>query len=245
VGEKDDLSVLIGSGRRVTATSTALLDGGIYSVPEAAGLVGAGQQAMRVWIEGRPGRQSPLIDNQIGRLGRKVAVSFTNLMELRFVAFFVRVGVGLREIRSIMEEAKRTLQHPHPFATKTVFKTDGRKIVAEIARRNGIKAIYDLKTTNYEMELVVMASLKNAVVYDPTGNAILWKPRPKSAPNIVVHPSYAFGRPILRGSGVPTEALFQAMQAEGDFKIVAELYEVPERQVLEAISFEKDLRRAA
>jgi uncharacterized protein (DUF433 family) len=228
----------------MTAMTPALLDGGIYSIPEAAGLVGSDQSAMRVWVEGRPGKQLPIIDNQIGRLGRRVAISFTNLMELRFVAFFAKAGVGLREIRSIMNEAKEILEHPHPFATKTVFKTDGRKIVAEIGRKNGI-AIYDLKTTNYEMALVVMDSLKDDVVYDPTGNAIFWRPRPTLAPNVVVHPSYSFGRPILKNSGVPTEALFDAMRAEKSAKIVAELYEVPERQVYEAVSFESDLRRAA
>ena len=106
-------------------------------------------------------------------------------------------------------------------------------------------AIYDLKTTNYEMVLVVMDSLKDDVVYDPTGTAIFWRPRPHIAPNVVVHPSYSFGRPILKASGVPTEALFDAMQAEKSTKIVADLYEVPERQVREAIGFERDLRRAA
>src|ERR1700693_5313908 len=111
-----------------------LLESGIYTIPEVAGLVNARQPDLRVWIEGRPGKQAPIIENQLGRLGHKIAISFTNLMEIRFVAFFSNAGVRLNEIRSILSEAKLLLDKPHPFATNTVFRTDGRKIIAEIGR---------------------------------------------------------------------------------------------------------------
>jgi hypothetical protein len=127
-----------------------LLEAGIYTIPEVAELVKAPQANVRVWIEGHTGKQDPVIVNQLGRSGGKTAVSFANLMELRFIARFVSAGVGLREIRAIMREASETLRHPHPFATKTVFLTDGRKIVADIARRNGLHLIYDLKSRNYK-----------------------------------------------------------------------------------------------
>ena len=148
------------------------LEAGIYTIPEAAELVGAPQPAVRVWVEGHTGKQEPIIDNQLPRVGGKSAVSFANLMELRFIARFVEAGVGLREIRKILQEAKQTLNHPHPFATKTVFKTDGKKVVADIARRNGLNLIYDLRSRNYEMPSVVMKSLKENVLFDPEGDAI-------------------------------------------------------------------------
>ncbi|WP_456707273.1 hypothetical protein [Bradyrhizobium sp. USDA 4452] len=154
------------------------METGIYTIPEVAELVQAPQDVVRVWVEGHTGKQVAVIDNQLGRVAGKVAVSFTNLMELRFVATFATAGVGLREIRKIMDEVRETLEHPHPFATHTVFKTDGKKIVAEIAKRNGV-SIYDLRTRNYEMLAVVMKSLKNDVEYDPEGDAIWWRPRPK------------------------------------------------------------------
>jgi hypothetical protein len=43
------------------------------------------------------------------------------------------------KIRAIMDEVRDILKHPHPFATKTVLKTHGKKIVAEIARKNGVQ----------------------------------------------------------------------------------------------------------
>jgi uncharacterized protein (DUF433 family) len=222
-----------------------LLGAGIYTIPEAAGLVEATQPEMRVWIEGRPGKQEPVIENDLGRLGRKIAVSFTNLMELRFVALFSNAGVRLNEIRAILGEARNTLQHPHPFATNVVFKTDGRKIVAEIARKNGVKNIYDLKGKNYEMRVIVMDSLKEDVVFDPKGDAISWRPRPKIAPHVFLHPALSFGRPIIMPSRIPTEALAKAVKAEGNVAMVAKLFEIPVAQVREAVSFNDNLRQAA
>jgi uncharacterized protein (DUF433 family) len=221
-----------------------LLMTGIYTIPQVAELVSAPQSMVRVWVEGHTGKQMAVIDNQLGRVGGKVAVSFTNLMELRFVATFANAGVGLREIRKIMGEVKETLEHPHPFATSTVFKTDGKKIVAEIAQRNGVR-LYDLRTKNYEMLAVVVKSLKNHVTYDPAGDAISWRPRPRIAPNVILHPHFSFGRPVLKASRIPTATLAQAVKVEGSSAFVADIFDIPERQVKEAVRFEKELRLAA
>lgn len=222
-----------------------LMEAGIYTIPEVAELVEAPQPAVRVWIEGHTGKQDPVIDNELGRVGGKTAVSFANLMELRFIARFVAEGVGLREIRKILVEVQQTLQHPHPFATRTVFKTDGRKIVAAIARRNGLDLIYDLRSRNYEMPSVVMKSLKENVVFDPHGEAIAWTPRPGIAPNVIVHPRFAFGRPVLKQSHIPTATLAKAVKVEGSASFVADVFEISTRHVKEAVQFEQHLRKAA
>lgn len=221
-----------------------LLMTGIYTIPEVAELVSAPQAMVRVWVEGHTGKQVAVIENQLGRVNGKVAVSFTNLMELRFVATFHSAGVRLREIRKIMQEVKDTLEHPHPFATHTVFKTDGKKIVAKIARQNGV-SIYDLRTKNYEMLDVVMKSLKDDVTYDPAGDATSWRPRPKIAPNVILHPHFSFGQPVLKDSRIPTSTLAKSVQVEGSAAFVADIFEVSERQVKEAVRFERELRKAA
>jgi uncharacterized protein (DUF433 family) len=232
---------------RMNAHDPQLLNTGLFTVPEAAFLVQAPQREVRVWVEGRKGKslQAPIIENQVGRLGKTVAISFTNLMELRFVSEFSKAGIRLSEIRAVMEEVRDSINHPHPFATKIVFRTDGRKIIAQIARKNGVKVLYDLRTKNYEMLVVVLRSLKENVVWDPKGEAIAWYPRPQTAPHVIIHPSHSFGRPILKHSLIPTETVAAAVKAEGSLKRVSELYEVPERQVREAVSFEEHLRQAA
>ncbi len=222
-----------------------LLETGIFTVPDVARLVGADQSTVRVWIDGHTGKQTAVIENELGKINGKTAVSFNNLLELRFVAFFARQGVPLREIRLIMGEVRKSLSHPHPFATKTVFKTDGRKIVEQIGRDNGIEDIYDLRSRNYEMQNVVLESLKDDVVYDPFGGAVSWRPRPSLAPNVIVHPRFSFGRPILKDSHIPTKTLANAVAAEGSVKFVADIFDISERRVKEAVTFENNLKQAA
>lgn len=221
-----------------------LLNAGIFTIPDAARLVGANQRALRVWVEGHKGKQNPIIDNQIGRIGRTDAVSFTNLMELRFVSLFVMAGVKLRVIRSILDDVKSELNRPHPFATNLVFRTDGKKIFLEIAKRNGI-SLLEFGSNNYVMPDVILTSLKDDVRYDISGKALYWKPRAKVAPNVIVHPAFSFGRPIIKASRIPTEALAKAAGIEGSTGVVAEIYEIPEAQVREAVRFERELRQAA
>lgn len=239
-----------GCGRRCISSggpmkAPNLIESGIYSVSEAAALVGTTERKVRGWVAGYEGRDEPLIENELGWIDGRLAFSFTNLMEMRFVAFFVKAGVKLRHIRAIMLDVKRELDVPHPFATSTVFRTDGKKIVAEIGRRNGLKDIYDLKSRNYEMRPVVLGSLMNDVEYDPSGAICLWRPRPKLAPNVIVHPKFSFGQPVLRESRVPTATLRDAVFAEGSAAAVADLYEIPVKQVREAYKFEQQICMAA
>src|ERR1700688_3088832 len=102
----------------MSASGASLLEAGIFTIPAAAELVQASQGDLRRWVVGRKGKQDPVIDNELGRIGRSVAVSFTNLMELRFVARFAAAKVRLNVIRSILHEVRDTLERPHPFATK-------------------------------------------------------------------------------------------------------------------------------
>jgi uncharacterized protein (DUF433 family) len=234
---------------RRTGTRMLLPDlsrSGIYSVSDAARLVGVPAQKVRAWIEGWPRTAvPPVIQNDLGWVDGRLAFSFANLMELRFVAFFSGADVSMREIRAVMNEVRAAIHRPHPFATNIVFKTDGAKIVADIVRRNGISDLYDLRSKNYEMRIVIYRSLKDGVSYDPKGDAQAWFPRRMLAPNVIVHPKLAFGRPVLRGSGVPTEAIADALQAEGNVETVAALFEITTKRVQEAVAFEADLRKVA
>jgi len=222
-----------------------LLRAGIFTVQEAADLVGVSAALVRTWIAGRKDRQAPVIAAQLGQVDGKVALSFTNLMELRFVAEFHKVGVRLKEMRAIMDEARRFLNHPHPTATDIVFRTDGKKILGQIGHNHGVEVMYDLRNRNYEMPVIVMPSLITDVEFDPQGNMVVWYPRKVIAPNVIVHPSFSFGRPILRQSHIPAATLADAVRIEGNAETVADLYDVDEGQVREAVRFYEDLRQAA
>jgi uncharacterized protein (DUF433 family)/DNA-binding transcriptional MerR regulator len=222
-----------------------LLRTGIYTVADAAALIGVSAQKLRAWIAGWPRTvAAPILDNDLGWVDGRLAFSFANLMELRFISFFEGAGVKLREIRNIMDDVRKEIKRPHPFATNVVFKTDGKKIVAEIVHRNGIADLYDLRSKNFEMGIIVYTSLKDGVIYDPKGDAEAWIPRRKIAPNVIIHPRLAFGRPVLKDRGIPTEAIASTARAEGSVEMAAALFEIPLRRAREAVSFEEHLRAA-
>jgi len=223
----------------------ALLDAGIFSVADASHLIGLPAMRVRRWIDGdRRTNAVPILDNDIGWTGDRLAFSFVNLMEMRFLAFFAKQGVHIRSIRIMAEEAKRMLAHPHPFATATVFKTDGKKIYAETQRQTGDEQLYNLYDRNFELRPIVAQSLKEGVVYDPSGLIKAWYPRKEIAPNVIIHPKRAFGKPVLRDSGIPTQALAAAAKLDS-VATVAKWFEVPRARVLEAVKFEESLTRAA
>jgi uncharacterized protein (DUF433 family)/DNA-binding transcriptional MerR regulator len=222
-----------------------LLRTGIFTARDTAALIGVSRQKIRAWVTGWPRRSlPPIVDNDLGWVDRRLAFSFANLMELRFIAFFEGAGVKLHEIRNIMDEVRKEINRPHPFATDVVFKTDGVKIVAEIAHRNGVADFYDLRSRNYEIGIIVYTTLKEGVVFDPMGDAEAWFPRQQLAPNVIVHPRLSFGRPVLKGNGIPTEAIVGAARAEGSIDAAAELFEIPLAIAKEAVSFEEHLRAA-
>jgi uncharacterized protein (DUF433 family) len=225
-----------------TTTGPDLLESGIYTIGDAARLLKTKSAKVRSWVNGVGAHQRPLIENQLGRIGNHSVISFTNLMELRFVACFEEAGVPLRAIRAILENAKDVLSHPHPFATATVFGTDGRRVLALIDRHTGQTDILDLKSKNYEIP--EFAVLKPGIVFDAKGRASAWFPRQKTAPNVVLHPHFSFGRPILRASKIPTATIASAAKIDG-VDDTAIIFDVPIKQVREAVAFQEQLRSVA
>jgi uncharacterized protein (DUF433 family) len=222
-----------------------LIGTGIFTIPAAAALLGVSPELVRIWVDGHKGKQDPIIENELGRVDGKLALSFKNLMELQFVAFFARAGVKLPTVRAIMAEYRRSMNTPHPFATKVVFQTDGKKILEVVAKKNGIASVYDLRSRNYEMQEIVLPSLKRDVVYDPEGNARVWFPRREQFPNVIVSPAFSFGKPIMRDSKIPTSTLDTSYAVERSYGVVSAIYDISERRVREAVSFETSMRMAA
>lgn len=236
------------SGRGAEHIMTALLlDTGIYTVSEAAVLLNTASQRVRGWISGYPRTKgAPIISNEVGWLDGQLAMAFVNLMEVRFIDYFAKRGVHVSSIRAMAKEAKEFLNHPHPFATNTIFKTDGKEIFAEVADKTGDPKLYALKKRNWAMYEVMAASLQNDVVYTPEGDPELFVPRAKIAPEVIIHPKISFGQPVLRASGVPTKTIMNAFLAEGkDIDAVSDWYELPADHVRQAIKFEQDIAKAS
>ena len=83
---------------------------GVYTVPEAARLTGIPAPTIRRWIAGytytRKGTartSPPLWERQITAVEDSVALSFRDLLEVRFVQFFRTHGVGWKVVKRAAE----------------------------------------------------------------------------------------------------------------------------------------------
>lgn len=224
--------------------NASLLSTGIFSIPQTARLIRVHPARLRAWVCGHAGAKgAPLIKSQLAAVDHSIALSFVNVIEARFIAEFARHGVHVRSIRCMAEEAQNFLSTPHPFATDNIFRTDGRKIFIETARRTGDPKLYDLKGHNWAIHKILKDALLEGVEFG-AGMAEAWFPRKRTAPDVRINPKVSFGSPALIDSGVPTEALRDAWVAEdGDYGSVARWFDVPVKQVKEAVKFERDLKK--
>ncbi|UTW51230.1 DUF433 domain-containing protein [bacterium SCSIO 12827] len=143
-------------------------------------------------------------------------------------------GVSFKAIREAASYACHVLNDPHPF-TMREFSTDGNRIFAE-ALEGKDERVLDMNRGQYVSKTIVQQSLFKGIEFEH-GQTARWFP--VASRKIVIDPDRSFGRPVLARSGVPTEALFAAYEAEDSIETVANWYEVSRAEVRAAVDFEK------
>jgi uncharacterized protein (DUF433 family) len=234
--EAADLQGLIVNARREQISDPLLA--GFFSTAEAARLVGVTPALVRGWLNGYPNSQSgPVVDRDFE--GTR-AVSFLDLMELRFIAVFRTQKVPMPTIRLAAERARNDWRVGHPLALSSEkYVTDRRKVFARAAEDNDDATTWDMTTGQHEMWDTIERTIEKGVVFDPnTYLARLWRPKPAEFPNVIIDPRIAFGRPTIEGTRVPTSVLFRQWKAEGSKDRVAKWFDVPVGTVATAIEYE-------
>ncbi len=232
---------------------------GLYTIGEAAQLIGAERRSIRRWLFGydytarRHGEavhkhSGPLWHTQYepDELGEPV-LGFMDLLELRVVHRFVACGVPLIVVRRCLQTARDLFGTDYPL-TRQRFATDGATIFHQ-ALSEGLDgdepgaAMLNLRSRQYAFREIIKASLYEGIEYGPRG-VQRWFPARNKV--VVLDPEVEFGHPTLVDSGVPTASLYASFLAEGrSAASVARLFEVPARAVLAAVRFEEQLRHAA
>lgn len=224
-----------------------LLDTGIYSLPQAARLIGAEPRAVRRWMKGhrwkyRDGHRhtGPLWKTQLADAEfDHPAIGFRDLMELRFVRAFVDAGVSLHVVKATIEVARERWGTDYPLTARR-FCTDGKVIFESAVDQVGEEMLTDVRRKQIVFTHVIKPSLYAGIEYDGAA-ARLWKP--VDGKGVVLDPSRQFGSPIVLGTSIATETLFDAFVAEGrDRKATARMFEIDPKQVDAAVRFEERLR---
>jgi len=174
--------------------------------------------------------------DEIGVVDGENAISFLDLLEVRFINAFRKAGVSWKFIREAAFKAQEVFNTTHPFTTQR-FRTDGKHIFSSFSENNS-KLTLDLNNANYAMEKVIEPFFKD--IEFESDQAVRWYPYKNK--KIVIDPERAFGRPILKESGIATDILYAAFNTEKDEKLVAEWYDIDIASVKSAVDYEKGLR---
>ena len=223
---------------------TSSLGIGVYSVPEAARMIGMSNQSLYRWLRGYEWRDREGIDRKSYPLWKPqhkisddgVFLGFRDLVEARVVNALVSKGVSLQTVRICLDRAQEIIGSKHPLSTK-LFKTDGKGIVLEITEGVEEPELINLKTRQGVFNTVVAPSLSGLEFDEQAARRWLLNSRK----TVVADPLKAFGQPVLDEYGITTSALFNAVKAEGSVELVAELYEIKKSAVQDAILYESQL----
>jgi len=224
---------------------TAYLNTGIYTVAEASRLTGVSKERIRRWLRGyhselRRKNYPPLWESQLPSLENKVALGFLDLIEIKFVASFLDVGVTWPVIHRVREKAQRLYADTqHPFCTMR-FVTDGRQIFQNVHEETGDTCLVEIVTDQRVFAEIIRPFLKQLEFRDGT---ILerWWPLGRDR-HIVVDPRKNFGQPTVVTEGIPTQNLARSFKANGSsLEEVARWYEIRPESVKEAVDYEQTL----
>ncbi len=224
-----------------------LLNAGLYTVPEAARLTRISVGKVRRWLKGYDFRSGTSVrhsdavwQSEIKPIDNKLALSFRDVLELRFVDAFIRLGVSWRTMRRAHANAQQELKTTHPFCSRQI-ETDGKSILLRQAKEDSDEVLLNLVTHQREFSRIVQDFLKEL---EFSGDDIVWWPLGKRR-QIIIDPRRNFGQPTVAKSGIPATTLARSVKANSSVDIVACWYEAQRDEVSDAVEFEESLAKAA
>jgi uncharacterized protein (DUF433 family) len=217
------------------------VSGGFYTVAEAARLLGMeSYQRIGRWLQPTRNGNDPVIVRDYLKIGREHEVSFLDLIEIRFVEHFRQKKISLQSLRVASRNARRELGVSHPFATSSVkFQTDRKQVFMETARETGDRMLLNLMNNQIEIYDMIESIFVRDMEFDVDGFAKQWRPDPSLAPNVLVSPIFAFGRPVISKRRIPTRTIYDSWIAnDHKISVVGDWLRIDESDVEEAIRFE-------
>jgi uncharacterized protein (DUF433 family) len=212
-----------------------------YGLAEAAYYLGIPVATLRSWVLGRDykvadgtRRFAPIIE--IADRKRK-HLSFINLVEAHVLSALRREhAIQLPQVRKAITYLRRQLQSRHPLADQ-LFETDGLDLFVQnygqlinitrdgqLAMRNVLQSFLRRVKRDNQGAPVKLYLFVRGAVEEPFA--------------VVVDPAVSFGRPVLEGTGIPTEILAQRYKAGDSYEQLVEDYGRPKEEIEEAIRYE-------
>jgi hypothetical protein len=209
---------------------------GLYSIADAARILNAPSTSVHRWVSADESLFPRYFDPS------ENVLTFAELMELHFIKMFRDEGVSLQTIHKASSAAAQRFETDYPFSAQR-FDTDGKTIFATlIDEQHDREVVEDLQRGQYVFG-AVMRPFFRKLQYDAPNSAVsqFW-PRGKRG-QVVLDPLRKFGKPIDAQSGIPTQAILDAVNAGRGQKpaVVARWLGISVAAVQATVAFERSL----
>lgn len=205
---------------------------GAYTVPDAARLLGLPLSRLRAWVLERDANEA------LGSrgTGRDRTFDFYTLIELFVIGQLRDHGVTWPTLRKARAELIDRFRTPYPFAMEGLL-VNGRGLLKEL----GDATLLELGSGGQTAFENVIAPFCRRLNFDSTTKlaARFFPNGPKS--DIVIDLHHAFGRPVIDGTNITTEALACLIRIGEKIEDVAQDFRLEPTQVEEAWGFEQRL----
>ena len=209
---------------------------------EVSRLASIAPSTVRAWFLGRADEtgKGPLLTPDYDPVNGDTAFSFLDLIDALAVGRFRGKGVKMSMIRQVHAILGDELGTSHPFA-RARLRTDGLRIVAEEADRQGNQTLHDAVTKQY-----IFKCIHDAFELVDYSEITQLAERYRITEGVVIDPKIAFGKPVLERTGTCASIIARQYEANGQNEsLVADLYEISESAVMNAVRFQETYGKIA
>ncbi len=211
---------------------------GIYLIPDAARILRVPMASLRTWVSGRP-KESSERHYPAGPLVFKGAkadkhLDFHTLIELFTIAQLRARGVSMTVIRHARQELSERFKTTHPFAMEGLMTSD-RTLIKSLNE----DVLLELGTNGQTAFRKVIQPFCESLDFDQASSlASRYYPLGRNQP-IVVDPHHAFGRPVIEGTNITTEAIISLLRGRDAVEDIAESFQIDPQAIIAARTFEQ------
>ncbi len=227
-----------------TALSADLLDRPVYSLPEAAKILGVPRPTLHWWLEGKSdhGREyPPVIRPEPTGVSRLTWGEFVEAALLREYRRAQQVQLG--EIRQFVRKLREEEGTLYPLAHSKPFVGNGPRLLLKVQEESGLQGDFWLvaKTDGQLVLTPPAASFISRVDWE-ADLAVGWRPHDDQHSPVRCRPTHRFGRPAIKG--ISTEAIDNHLEGGEDEHDVAAQFDLDIDDVIWARAYEHSRRSA-
>lgn len=212
-----------------------------YNLAEAAHLAGLSTNTARRWLLGYAFQTPTGVNMTMAPVSRQATgdtlVSFLDLVDLVAIKGFRDAGYPLQTVRKVVDYCRDLMEVERPLGSAS-FKVGGRDVFI----RHGDELLEVGPGRGRLAWAEVLEPFLRQLEYGPKF-AMRWWPLGREQ-EVVVDPAFGFGLPVVAGTGVRTEILFERFSAGELIAEIADDFSVSELAVQRALQYEHRLRAA-